>query len=127
MTDLPDIEIGRCAVRTFNLVDERYCDLDDEQVVPFSGRILTSVYRPGGQWLTGACVARCGKGHAHEAPAEGCGCGIYGALSLKTLSAQFPSQASRLVAVIAAEGSDHYRRPGVADARRSGGGLLVHS
>ena len=113
MTDVPDIEIARCALRTFNCVDIRHCDLEDEladaleeglqdnQAVSFSGRILTGMYRSGGQWLTGACVARCEKGH--KAPDEECGCGIYGALSLSLLTASYP-QASRLVTVIAAEG-----------------------
>ena len=103
MTDPPDLEVGRCALRTFRLVDERYCDLDDNQVVSISGLILTGMFRNGGDWLDGACVARCERDYAHDAPGEDCDCGIYGALSLNSLTSKYP-QASRLVAVIAAEG-----------------------
>jgi len=114
MTGVLDIEIGRYALRTFSCVDIRRCDLEDDleaeledglqdsQSVSFSGRILTGIWHSGGQWLTGACVASCDRGHM--APDEECSCGIYGTLSLSLLTARYP-QASRLVTVIAAEGT----------------------
>ncbi|OBJ26869.1 hypothetical protein [Mycobacterium colombiense] len=101
MTEAPDIEIARYALRTFALADAYFCDLDDDQI-PFSWRVLTGMYRASGDWLTGECLARCEKGYAHEVPAAECECGIYGALCLASLRKQYP-QASRLVAVIAAQ------------------------
>lgn len=41
----------------------------------------------------------------HEAPSEKCHCGVYGALSLDHLEAQYPQHTRNIVAVIAAEGN----------------------
>ncbi len=87
---VPDIEVARYALRTF-------------VTYPVGDR-LRSVVKRGHHWHDGTCVAQCLKGKDHEAPAEGCSCGIYGTLSLQALERQFDSEAARLVTVIAAEG-----------------------
>ena len=80
-------EVARYALRTFVIRDGQ----------------LSSVIKGGGHWNEGVCEAVC-LAEDHEAPAPGCRCGIYGALSLQTLYSQYPKAASRIVAVIAAEG-----------------------
>jgi hypothetical protein len=80
-------EVARYALRTFVIRDGQ----------------LSSVIKGGGHWNEGVCEAVC-LDEDHEAPAPGCRCGIYGALSLQTLYSQYPKATSRIVAVIAAEG-----------------------
>ncbi len=77
-------------------------------------------YNRGEDWEDGTCRAVCHKGsragwrggrlvtltnEVHDAPHEGCDCGIYGSLSYADLLYQFRSNASIMVAVIAAEGT----------------------
>lgn len=87
--------------------------------------VLGSVYIGGGQyWTDGTCTAEChvdktnSMHHAltllcqitgqvaprHEAPSEGCGCGIYATLTYEHLEDQYPRETGRIVTVVAAEG-----------------------
>ncbi|MGV7585854.1 hypothetical protein PJN38_24390 [Mycobacterium kansasii] len=106
---IPDIEIGRYALRTFNVDRE--------------ARTLRSLMVPGDHWAGGTCVAQCLRSEMawgllrppeaverqqrpHETPSDGdCGCGIYGCLNVASLVRQYGLQAERLIAVIAAEGA----------------------
>ncbi|MCA2338799.1 hypothetical protein JF776_25550, partial [Mycobacterium avium] len=111
-TDTPDIEVGRYALRTF-LVDRHH-----RALLPITGHmraVSAWLRRPLGDlaasqreahsvWAGGVCVARCGRGRRHAAPAKDCSCGVYGATSLESLLEQFPGLAHNIVAVIAAEG-----------------------
>ncbi|PBA23764.1 hypothetical protein CKJ66_26225 [Mycobacterium avium] len=96
--DTMDIEVGRYAVRTFR-IDRRRRILQPVNPSWRRGRGHES------PWRNGACRAVCNHDRAHDAPAEECGCGIYGATSLESLRAQYPVLASNIVAVIAAEGT----------------------
>ncbi|MEN4464545.1 hypothetical protein VXE65_21245 [Mycolicibacterium conceptionense] len=110
-TDTADIEVGRYALRTF-LVDRHY-----RALLPLTGNarpVGRRLYAAGlaaynhaarSVWAGGVCVARCGRGRSHAAPAEDCSCGVYGATSLESLLDQFPGLAHNIVAVIAAEGT----------------------
>jgi hypothetical protein len=92
---IDDIEIARYALRTFTVGAN-----SDE---------LSSVAMSGSYWRNGTCEAECLAGGdrqrpMHPAPHEGCTCGIYGTLSLDSLTRQFTYQSTHLVTVIAAEG-----------------------
>lgn len=52
-------------------------------------------------WITGSCIAECGRNHL--APADDCTCGIYSLQNLNELRVQYAS-ARRVVAVVALEG-----------------------
>ncbi|RDI55308.1 trypsin-like peptidase domain-containing protein [Nocardia mexicana] len=54
-------------------------------------------------WRDGTCIAQCAKGTAHQAPADGCTCGVYSFRDLSHLRRQY-SQSATLVGVIALEG-----------------------
>ena len=54
-------------------------------------------------WRDGVCIAACRRDAAHQAPVEGCRCGIYTFRSLSVLRAQY-EQAEQLVAIVALEG-----------------------
>ncbi len=82
-----DIEVGRYAVRTFDL----------------AGGALGSIIKTGHRWEDGACIAKCDVTD-HDPPDKDCACGLYGCLSLSGLFGQYPDHAKRMVAVIAAEG-----------------------
>jgi hypothetical protein len=86
-----DIAIGVYALRTFKITKGQ----------------LTSVTVSGHHWKDGVCEAECmqaaGQDPTHEAPVEGCSCGIYGTYSLAALRRQF-GETGRIVTVIAAEG-----------------------
>lgn len=102
MGEMVDLEVGRFALRTFVFVNGR-----PESILSY------------GNWRDGTCTARCrantvawnfllGPDFAlpesdHESPAMECSCGIYGSLSLSHLREHY-TQASDIVAVIAAEG-----------------------
>jgi hypothetical protein len=91
--DGADIAVGVYGLRTFAVVDGQ----------------LGSIIKGAGHWQDGVCEAVCLRptgddAAGHEAPAPQCDCGIYGALTLATLFGQYPECASRIVAVIAAEG-----------------------
>lgn len=107
---MSDLEVGRFALRTFDLTTGR-----PESICGSLGT---------GHWKGGVCEARCLAGSynkvysiysdfwdtvepvrdcAHPAPDPECECGIYGSLSLKHLQRQYEAARS-LVAVIAAEG-----------------------
>jgi hypothetical protein len=74
-------------------------------------------YSRSGDWEDGTCRAVCAIGsrriiggklvrvEPHDAPHEGCSCGIYGSLSYADLIQQFRSNVKNIVAVIAAEGA----------------------
>lgn len=87
---LPDIEIARYGLRTFNLNTGR----------------LKSVFK-NYAWENGVCVAQCladppcGK----DTPNERCQCGIYATTTLDSLLSQYRDSANQCVTVIAAEGT----------------------
>jgi hypothetical protein len=88
---MADLAVALYALRTFRVVDGR----------------LASVVAGAGHWADGVCEAVCTRhpdDPTHEAPADGCTCGIYGTHSLAALSRQYGKQACRIVAVIAPEG-----------------------
>ena len=101
---MEDIEIGRYAIRTFDL------NFGD----------IRSVSGNPGHWVDGVCKAECTTLHhiwddllgifvnktaIHPAPDPDCACGVYGALSLEGLQRQYRSFAEDVVAVMAAEGT----------------------
>lgn len=105
-SELVDIEVARYAIRTFEI--RRY-----------SGEVW-SVSQGPGHWKDGVCKAEClvsrpvydwqgmmtdFRMRSHPAPQLGCSCGAYGALSLESLRSQYATLASRVIAVMAAEGS----------------------
>jgi hypothetical protein len=83
-----DLAVGVYALRTFAVADGK----------------LSSVIQGAGHWDDGVCEARCVKDPTHEAPADGCKCGIYGTHTLEALFSRYPEHSSRIVAVIAPEG-----------------------
>lgn len=85
--DAPDPVVGLHGVRTFR--------------VSADGRLLPVAVMTD-DWATGACIARCGRGH--RAPDLGCTCGIYSFTSWRELRAQYPVPSRRLIAVVALEG-----------------------
>lgn len=117
---MPDLEIGRHALRSFKVIDDH----------------LWPIAINNDSWSDGTCIAECIKGNTsgyvtigtmtsvngivytggqipdvpnkdalHVAPVLNCSCGIYGTLSLQHLHNQYPSYANEIVCVIAAEGS----------------------
>lgn len=96
-----DIEVGRCAVRTFFIDRRRRALLPIADHADLFGCSDDAV---AAMWQGGTCVARCSAGHPHEAPADDCTCGIYGATSLQSLRWQYRDPTATIVAVIAAEG-----------------------
>lgn len=111
MTELPDIEVARYALRTFSI--DRVCGT------------LKSVSLPGDHWVGGACIAQCLREEfrqkfgsylscgedpgPHTSPPKSldtnCDCGIYGANTADHLYGQYPRHCRELIAVIAAEGN----------------------
>ena len=89
-----DIEVGRYALRTFRI------DVGRRLLLPISG----GTNDDDAVWSGGTCLARCNHGRAHVPPADGCSCGIYGAITLASLVSQYPTLAVNIVAVIAVEG-----------------------
>lgn len=105
--DEVELEVARYAVRTF-LVGNTH--------------IVSIAAAARGIWKNGTCEAEClitrdpflveldqfqeyrDNWQPHEAPILKCSCGIYGCLTLGGLLQQFPSAATRMIAVIAAEG-----------------------
>jgi hypothetical protein len=97
---MTDLEVRRYGLRTFRLISRRL-------------HALMVLNQP---WaLDGTCHARCipNMGYptfrmsfrkTHPAPDEDCHCGIYAALTAQHLFDQYPINAHRLIAVIAAEG-----------------------
>jgi len=84
-----DVAVGLYALRTFAIADGK----------------LASVVQGAGHWKDGVCEALCLKGPDHQAPADGCSCGIHGTHTLEALFAQYGQYARRIVAVIAVEGA----------------------
>jgi hypothetical protein len=103
-----DIEVNRYALRTFAIEDGK----------------LASIVKGGGHWENGKCIAKCldllrsddDPHEAHEAPAPGCHCGIYGTLTLAALFTQYPQFAARIIAVIATEGTTYIGSVGLRTA-----------
>jgi hypothetical protein len=101
--EIPDIQIGRYALRTF--------DLKADHIYP-SGHHPRSLFGHPGQpdtdWADGSCVARCNKSQDHhrcpQSPGTNCRCGIYGCLTLADLIRQYPRQTHECVTVIAVAG-----------------------
>lgn len=103
MSEIPDIEVTRYALRTFNVKDGR----------------LMPVAMAVDAWKGGVCQAECVPNPwtmtapwlvvvpdpNHDAPVEGCHCGIYGCLTIDRLVKQYPLQRMEIVAVIAVEGN----------------------
>ncbi len=71
-----DIAVAIYALRTFKIEDGK----------------LSSVVVGAGHWENGVCVAICTKNADHEAPADGCNCGIYGTHTLQALFRQYGSR-----------------------------------
>jgi hypothetical protein len=92
MTDVPDIEVGRYALRTFK-IDYNRLEL----------KSMTQGSSESTHWRHGTCEATC-LIRNHIAPYEGCSCGIYGTLNLDSLIRQYAFTARDIVAVFAAEG-----------------------
>lgn len=92
---MAELEVGRYAIRTFKYTgsDSKYPDI-----------MLRSLREGGAHWHDGVCVAECLAWKGHSAPADGCFCGIYGALDLQTLRRQYPAETAYVLAVIAVEG-----------------------
>lgn len=107
MNEMPDIEVARYALRTFNVTDR-----------------LMPVAIPVDAWKGGVCEAKCERQPwaysgvlwttstecvppktRHETPSETCACGIYGCLTIERLKRQYPLECMRVVAVIAVEGN----------------------
>jgi hypothetical protein len=82
-----DIQIDVYGLRTFTV----------------SGGQLGSIVKGAGHWKGGVCTARCLMTE-HKPPADECACGIYACHSLRGLFGQYSEFASRIVAVIVAEG-----------------------
>lgn len=88
---LPDIEIARYGLRTFNL----------------SSGMLRSVFKSY-TWEGGVCVAQCLADRpcgSKDIPNEKCGCGIYATTTLDSLLSQYRTATQECVTVIAAEGT----------------------
>ncbi len=104
MSEIPDIEVARYALRTFNVED---------------GRLMPVAMPVEGAWKGGVCQAECvpnlwtmpaprlvvAPDPNHDAPAEGCHCGIYGCLTIEKLKSQYPLKCMDIVTVIAVEGN----------------------
>lgn len=107
---LPDIEVGRLALRSFHFasishefnVMEHLGYWDDGTVKFWRAIAYHNIYSK--DWLDGTCIATCGQHKEHLVPNEKCSCGIYGSLSYADLLVQYREEARRLVTVIAAEG-----------------------
>jgi hypothetical protein len=105
---LPDIEIGRYALRTFNV---------------YHGGKLRSLYNPV-YWEGGTMIAECRKNGwdaiihlpGVPSPVEGCSCGLYGTLTFEQLAKEYPEYASIGFAVIAAEGTTFVGTKGLRTA-----------
>lgn len=89
-----EIEVARYALRTFKE------GVDSNGVAQ-----MVSASWAGVHWAGGVCVAKCGDSKNHEAPHESCHCGVYGTLTLGSLMSQYGYLASKLITVIAAEGT----------------------
>jgi hypothetical protein len=96
-TTFHGFEVARYALRTFAL------DGYNRQLLPV--REQTPSWRKHSVWRGGECMAYCELGRLHAAPADDCDCGIYGATNLGSLLMDYPHLASRIVAVIAAQGA----------------------
>ena len=102
--DVPDIEVGRHALRTFQFRDG-----------------LASLYQLT-KWDKGQAIAECRRqpgyvytwssteplklyGACPEPPGDRCDCGLYGTLTIKQLLREYSAYARHGIAVIAAEGA----------------------
>jgi hypothetical protein len=107
----PELMIGLYALRTFVVAKFAFTDEDavnlaedltaDDKV---ERPRLSSLADSGAHWKDGQCIARCKKNADHEAPADGCTCGVYATNTIAALFAQYEAQARKLVAVIATQG-----------------------
>lgn len=106
---MPDIEVGRYALRTFRPLHDG----------------LYSLYFPQ-RWDNGTTVARCYVGYDGsddsaaqrysyhgDVPHEHCRCGVYGTLSLDQVAMEYYPMSARLIAVIAAEGVSYVGTKGL--------------
>lgn len=106
MSEMPDIEVARYALRTFNVT---------------SGRLMPVVVDVDA-WKDGVCEARCEEASFHQwaaggfapnrapnpphgTPSENCSCGIYGCLTIEHLKRQYLHECMSIVTVIAVEGT----------------------
>lgn len=114
MSEIPDIEVARYALRTFNVKDRRLMPVAMPVEDAWKGGVCQAECVPNpwtmtvsalASWVvvTGDDVAAPDPNHA--APAEGCHCGIYGCLTIDRLVKQYPLQCMEIVAVIAVEGN----------------------
>ena len=107
MTDMPDIEVGRYALRTFRLWGHR----------------LDSLFHDT-SWNEGKAIASCffpvtlmdSSLDHKEVPEERCRCGLYGTLTLDQLVEEYPFRAGQSIAVFAAEGTTYIGSKGLRTA-----------
>lgn len=104
---MDDIEVGRYALRTFRLTSARKARLIS----------LNSMGSHNPAWTDGTCSAVCLRSSLyhpnssgvceppHESPSISCTCGIYGSLSYRDLLDQYGYNVTRILAIIAAEGT----------------------
>lgn len=114
MSEMPDIEVARYALRTFNVKDGRLMPVAMPVEDAWKGGVCQAECVPNPWTMTygalGALSVLMGDDVAapdrkHDAPAEGCSCGIYGCLTIDRLVKQYPLQCMGIVAVIAVEGN----------------------
>ena len=102
---VPDIEVGRYALRTFRVNRQH--------------KKLMSLFQHH-DWENGTAIATCRRSvegwGPHEVPAENCTCGLYGTLTLQQLEHEYRFQAKRCVAVFAAEGTTFIGTKGLRTA-----------
>lgn len=114
MSEIPDIEVARYALRTFNVKDGRLMPVA-MLVDAWKGGVCEAECVPNPWTMSytysalGALAALMGDDvpvpdRNHDAPAEGCHCGIYGCLTIERLRRQYPLECMDIVTVIAVEG-----------------------
>lgn len=114
MSEIPDIEVARYALRTFNVREGRLMPVA-MLVDAWKGGVCEAECVPNPWTMSytysalGALAALMGDDvpvpdRNHDAPAEGCHCGIYGCLTIERLRRQYPLECMDIVTVIAVEG-----------------------
>lgn len=115
---MSDVEVGRFALRTFRIVWQSDVDWDNGVCEAVCIKRTESVYSWGGN-LLGVLQDQLHDPAVpkHDAPFEGCTCGIYGTLDVAALMRQYWHNARHLITVIAAEGRTIIGPVGLRTAR----------
>lgn len=95
----PDIEVGVFAVRSF-----AFRENPDRLTSISTVTNLSLAKRYSADWIDGTCTAICEVCGQDAVPSPDCTCGIYAAMTIDSLRAQYRWHASLIVAVIAPEG-----------------------